>query len=99
MTTTVIVSGARPPIAKFAGAYKTLSAVDLGAHAIREAMTRSGVSPDEIEYVIMGHVIQAGCSQNTARTSLLSFSRRARQALCPHSSWASRYPISAARSR
>lgn len=67
MTTTVIVSGARPPIAKFSGAYKSLSAVDLGAHAIREAMARSGVSPDEIEYVIMGHVIQAGCSQNTAR--------------------------------
>ena len=67
MTTSVIVAGARPPVAKFSGMYKTLTAVDLGAHAIAKALERSGVAPSEIEYTIMGQVLQAGCSQNPAR--------------------------------
>lgn len=71
-TTSVIVAGARPPIAKFSGAYKSLTAVDLGAHAIAKALERSGVSAEEIEYTIMGQVLQAGCSQNPARQASIA---------------------------
>ena len=67
MTTSVIVAGARTPIAKFGGAYKDLPAVDLGAVAIREALSRAGVSGEQIDYVIMGQVLQAGTGQITAR--------------------------------
>ena len=65
--TSVIVAGARTPIAKFAGAYKDLSAVHLGAVAIREALSRAGVAAEQVQYVVMGHVIQAGTGQITAR--------------------------------
>lgn len=71
-TTSVIVAGARPPVAKFSGAYKTLTAVDLGAHAIAQAMARAGIAPEEIEYTIMGQVLQAGCSQNPARQASIA---------------------------
>lgn len=71
MTTSVIVNGARTPIAKFAGAYKDLPAVDLGSVAIREALKRSGVSGQDIDYVIMGQVIQAGTGQITSRQAAI----------------------------
>src|SRR5918996_5839993 len=67
MTRSVIVNGARTPIGKFAGGFKDLKAVDLGVVAIREALARSGVPADKVDYVIMGHVIQAGAGQITAR--------------------------------
>ena len=70
MTGSVIVAGARPPVAKFSGAYKTLTAVDLGAIAIREAVARAGIEGSDVDYVIMGQVIQAGCGQNPARQAL-----------------------------
>ena len=70
MTGSVIVAGARPPVAKFSGAYKTLTAVDLGAIAIREAVARAGIDGADVDYVIMGQVIQAGCGQNPARQAL-----------------------------
>src|ERR671918_2642287 len=71
MTRSVIVNGARTPIGKFAGGFKDLKAVDLGVVAIREALARSGVPADKVDYVIMGHVIQAGAGQITARQAAI----------------------------
>src|SRR5262245_33723663 len=67
MTRSVIVAGARTPIGRFQGSLGGSDAVDLGAIAIRAAVERSGVAPDQVEYVVMGHVIQAGTGQITAR--------------------------------
>jgi acetyl-CoA C-acetyltransferase len=67
MATSVIVDGARTPIGRFGGGFKDLPAVKLGAAAIREALARAGVAPDQVDYVIMGHVLQAGAGQITAR--------------------------------
>ncbi len=67
MTRSVIIAGARTPIGRFRGSLAGFDAVDLGAIAIRAALDRSGVSPGQVEYVIMGHVIQAGTGQITAR--------------------------------
>jgi acetyl-CoA C-acetyltransferase len=72
MTSSVIVAGARTPIGKLRGALADLSAVDLGAVAIREALARSGVGAGKVEYVIMGHVLQAGAGQITARQSAIA---------------------------
>ena len=63
----VIVAGARTPIGKLSGALKDFSAMDLGGFAIAAALERSGVAPDQVDYVIMGHVLQAGQGQMTAR--------------------------------
>jgi acetyl-CoA C-acetyltransferase len=67
MPGSVIVGGARTPIGKLSGALKGFSAMDLGGFAIAEALSRSGVAGDQVDYVIMGHVIQAGAGQITAR--------------------------------
>jgi acetyl-CoA C-acetyltransferase len=67
----VIVAAARTPIGKFLGALSPLSASDLGGLAIKEAMKRSGVSPADVEEVIMGHVVQGGAGQAPARQSSL----------------------------
>lgn len=67
MTNTVIVAGARTPIGRLSGALATLSATDLGGLAIREALRRSTVDATDIDYVIMGQVLQAGCGQIPAR--------------------------------
>ncbi|MDP3972337.1 MAG: acetyl-CoA C-acetyltransferase [Candidatus Nanopelagicales bacterium] len=67
MAGSVIVSGARTPIGRLLGSLKGLSAVDLGAVAIAAAVERSGIDPDQVDYVIMGHVLQAGTGQITAR--------------------------------
>ncbi|GAB6180997.1 acetyl-CoA C-acetyltransferase [Desulfotomaculum defluvii] len=67
MKETVIVSAARTPFGKFAGALKTLQAVDLGGIAMAEAVKRAGVSPEHIDYVYMGQVLQGGCGQITSR--------------------------------
>src|SRR5207302_4385734 len=71
MTSSVILAGARTPIGKFGGGLKYLPAVKLGAHAIREALARAGVAPDQVDYVIMGQVIQAGAGQITARQAAI----------------------------
>jgi acetyl-CoA C-acetyltransferase len=63
----VIVAGARTPIGKMSGALKDFTAMDLGGIAIKAALERSGVSGDQVDYVIMGHVLQAGQGQITAR--------------------------------
>src|SRR5436309_8157805 len=71
MTASVIVAGARTPIGRFAGGFKDLAAVDLGAVAVREALARSGVPADRVDYVIMGQVLQAGAGQITARQAAI----------------------------
>jgi acetyl-CoA C-acetyltransferase len=65
--TTVIVAGARTPIGKLSGALKDFTAMDLGGVAIKGALERAGVAGDQVDYVIMGHVLQAGQGQMTAR--------------------------------
>jgi acetyl-CoA C-acetyltransferase len=67
MPGSVIVGGARTPIGKLAGSLKDFSAMQLGGFAIKSALERAGISGDQVEYVIMGHVIQAGAGQITAR--------------------------------
>ena len=67
MASSVIVSAGRTAIGKFGGAVSTLPAVELGAHAIRGALERGGLSGEQIDYVIMGQVLQAGTGQITAR--------------------------------
>jgi acetyl-CoA C-acetyltransferase len=69
--TPVIVSAARTPIGKFLGGLSSLSAPELGAIAIREAVRRSGIPVDQIEEVIMGQVLQGGSGQAPARQALL----------------------------
>ncbi|MDR8018229.1 acetyl-CoA C-acetyltransferase [Nesterenkonia aerolata] len=72
MSSTVIVSGARTPIGKLLGGLSTLRAADLGAVAISGALDRAAVSGNDVDYVIMGQVIQAGTGQNAARTASLA---------------------------
>jgi acetyl-CoA C-acetyltransferase len=67
MSGSVIVAGARTPIGRLLGGLKDLSAADLGAVAIRGALEKAGISGDQVEYVILGQVIQAGAGQITAR--------------------------------
>ena len=72
MSRSVIVEGARTPIGKFRGALASFPAAQLGGFAIRAALERSGVTPDQVEYVIMGHVIQAGTGQITSRQAAIA---------------------------
>jgi acetyl-CoA C-acetyltransferase len=67
MTESVIVSGARTPMGRLLGSVAELRAVDLGATAIKAAVERSGITPDQVQYVIMGHVLQAGAGQIPSR--------------------------------
>ncbi|MFE2210872.1 acetyl-CoA C-acyltransferase [Streptomyces canus] len=67
MPGSVIVAGARTPIGKLLGALSPLSAVDLGAHAIRAALAAVPVDPQAVQAVVMGHVVQAGAGPNPAR--------------------------------
>jgi acetyl-CoA C-acetyltransferase len=72
MTTSVIVEGARTPIGRFRGSLAPMRAVDLGAVAIRAALDRAGVAPEQVDYVIMGHVLQAGTGQITSRQAAIA---------------------------
>ena len=72
MTPSVIVAGARTPIGRFRGGFASMQAVDLGAVAIREALARAGVAPDQVEYVVMGQVLRAGTGQITARQAAIA---------------------------
>jgi acetyl-CoA C-acetyltransferase len=67
MPGSVIVAGARTPIGKLSGALASFSAMDLGGFAIAEALQRAGLRPDQVDYVLMGQVLQAGQGQITAR--------------------------------
>ncbi len=71
MTTAVILSACRTPIGSFGGSLKDLSAADLGAIVIREAIARAGINAAEIGDVIMGCVLQAGNGMNVARQASL----------------------------
>jgi acetyl-CoA C-acetyltransferase len=62
-----IVAGARTPIGKMSGAFASLSAADLGGLAITAALERSGVAPDEVDYVVVGQVLMAGQGQVPSR--------------------------------
>ncbi len=68
----VIVSAVRTPTGKFLGALKDLSAAELGAHVVREAVRRAGIDPTIVDECIMGNVIQAGNGQNPARQAALN---------------------------
>jgi acetyl-CoA C-acetyltransferase len=72
MPGSVIVGGARTPIGKLSGALKGFKAVELGGIAIKAALERAGISGDQVDYVIMGHVLQAGGGQITARQAAAS---------------------------
>jgi acetyl-CoA C-acetyltransferase len=67
MAGSYIVAGARTPIGKMSGALSSFSAMDLGGFAIKAALERAGVPPEQVDYVFMGQVIQAGAGQMPAR--------------------------------
>ncbi|MGH3415522.1 MAG: acetyl-CoA C-acetyltransferase [Actinocrinis sp.] len=67
MASSVIVAGARTPMGKLLGALSPFSGADLGGFAIKAALERAGVAPDQVDYVIMGQVLQAGAGQIPAR--------------------------------
>jgi acetyl-CoA C-acetyltransferase len=67
MSGSVIVDGARTPMGRLMGSLKDFSAADLGGVAIKAALERSGVRPDQVQYVIMGQVLLAGAGQIPAR--------------------------------
>src|SRR5262245_59366494 len=73
MTTTeaVILSGCRTPIGTFGGAFKEVSAVELATVAVREAVRRAGVRPEQVDEVILGCILQAGLGMNPARQAAL----------------------------
>jgi acetyl-CoA C-acetyltransferase len=66
-----LVSAVRTPIGRFLGAFSPLSATQLGAIAVREAVKRAGVEPSQVEEVVMGNVVQAGLGQNPARQAAI----------------------------
>jgi acetyl-CoA C-acetyltransferase len=71
MPGSVIVSSARTPIGRLSGALAGFSAMDLGGFAIKAALDRGGVGAEQIDYVVMGQVLQAGQGQITARQAAL----------------------------
>ena len=72
MTRSVIVSAVRTPFGKLGGALAKYEATELGAHAIRAGLERAGLEPGEVEYVIMGQVLQAGAGQAPARQAAIA---------------------------
>jgi acetyl-CoA C-acetyltransferase len=72
MTRSVIVAAVRTPVGRFGSALRSRSAVELGAVAIAEAVVRAGVAPSEVDYVLMGHVLQAGTGQIAARQAAVA---------------------------
>ncbi|HEX4531380.1 MAG TPA: acetyl-CoA C-acetyltransferase [Acidimicrobiia bacterium] len=67
MPGSVIVSSARTPIGKLSGALASFEATDLGGHAIAAALERAGIGGDQVDYVLLGQVLQAGAGQMPAR--------------------------------
>jgi acetyl-CoA C-acetyltransferase len=67
----VIVSAARTPVGKFQGALSGLSAIELGAHAVREAVARAAINPKQVDECLMGCVLASGLGQNPARQAAL----------------------------
>ena len=73
MSGNVIVAGARTPIGRLLGGLKSLSAADLGGIAIKGALEKAGVNGDQVDYVIMGQVIQAGAGHHGIVTADIDF--------------------------
>ncbi|MFF9398903.1 acetyl-CoA C-acetyltransferase [Streptomyces sp. NPDC014744] len=71
-TTSVIVAGARTPMGRLLGSLKSFSGADLGGIAIKAALDRAGIGGDQVEYVIMGQVLQAGAGQIPARQAAVA---------------------------
>lgn len=71
MKNVVIVSAARTPVGSFGGVFKTVSAVDLGVVAAKEAIKRAGIKAEDVDEAIIGNVLQAGLGQNVARQVVL----------------------------
>ncbi len=67
----VILSAVRTPIGKFMGGLSPLSAPELGAKVVAEAVRRAGIEPNQVDEAIMGNVVQAGLGQNPARQAAL----------------------------
>src|SRR3954470_20851252 len=72
MAGSVIIAGARTPIGKLSGALAGFSAAELGGFAIKAALERAGLTPEQIDYVFMGQVLQAGTGQITARQAAVN---------------------------
>src|SRR4029450_6018264 len=72
VTSSVIVSGARTPMGRLLGNLKNVPATTLGGRAVEAALERGGVRPDQVEYVIMGQVLQAGTGQIPARQAAVA---------------------------
>ena len=72
MKNVVIVSAARTPVGSFGGAFKSVSAVDLGVTAAKEAIARAGIKAEDVDEAIIGNVLQAGLGQNVARQVVLN---------------------------
>ncbi len=68
----VIVGGARTPVGRLLGSLASKSATELGGIAIAGALDRAGIGPEQVQYVIMGHVLQAGAGQITARQAAVA---------------------------
>jgi acetyl-CoA C-acetyltransferase len=72
VTSSVIVAGARTPMGRLLGSLKDLSGSDLGGIAIKGALDKSGVAPEQVDYVIMGQVLTAGAGQMPARQAAVA---------------------------
>ncbi|HVX18389.1 MAG TPA: acetyl-CoA C-acetyltransferase [Acidimicrobiales bacterium] len=72
MAGSVILTGARTPIGKLSGALASFSAAELGGFAIKAALERAGLTGDQVDYVYMGQVLQAGAGQITARQAAVN---------------------------
>ena len=68
----VILGGARTPVGRLLGSLASKSASELGGTAIAGALDRAGIGPEQVQYVIMGHVLQAGAGQITARQAAVA---------------------------
>jgi acetyl-CoA C-acetyltransferase len=71
MNETVILSAVRTPVGKLGGSLSSLAVTTLGAEAVRASVAKSGVAPEDLDYVILGEVIQAGAGQAPARQAML----------------------------
>ena len=72
MAGSVILAGARTPIGKLSGAFASFSAADLGGFAIKAALERAGLTPEQVDYVFMGQVLQAGAGQIPSRQAAVN---------------------------
>jgi acetyl-CoA C-acetyltransferase len=72
MAGSVILAGARTPVGKLSGAFAGFAATDLGGFAIKGALERAGLTPEQIDFVFMGHVLGAGAGQITARQAAVN---------------------------